>query len=636
MTEYGSADLDKMREQWLERIKASEKREDTWMKDAARAEAEYLCGKADSESARPVFNILHSNIETIVPSIYNSSGKPDIRPRHNLREDQTAKLGSDLLERAILTNIDDSRLDAEVEVMAQDAFMAGRGVVRVRFDADVSEAPAVDQMGAPVIGEDGLPAIQEVVSGEAVLYEVVSWRDYRQGPGARWQDVPWVAYRHTLSDDTADGYGDAELIGKQAEDDKERLPGDVIVWEIWCKETGNVYLIDETRQKVLKVTPDPLGLSGFFPQITPVQPIAASGRTVPVCPYSVYRALAEELDTVSRRITDIVSGMKVKGAMAGAAEGLTEFASADDNTITVLANAESLAATGGVEKAILWWPMEPSAKVLTQLYQQREQIKQAIYEITGISDIIRGQGAASETATAQQIKTQWGSLRIKKMQRQVERAVRELFVLTAEIMSLKFSPETLGRMAGMQITPELWQLLQKPFDHYRIDIESDSTIRADLQNNRREMAEFLQGTAQYAQTMAPLAQQAPGAAVEILEIYGSFARQFNLGKSAEDALDRMIATARETAKNPPPNPEAEAQKAEMELRKAEIQGRVQSDQTKAQLELQKLQIEVQIKQAELQLKRDELALKEAVATTDAAATMLDMEIKDQPQPAAPN
>ena len=58
---------------------------------------------------------------------------------------------------------------------------------------------------------------------------------------------------------------------------------------------------------------------------------------------------------------------------------------------------------------------ETAAAVLNFLYQQREQSKQAIYEITGISDIVRGASHSSETATAQQIKTEWGSLRIKKI-----------------------------------------------------------------------------------------------------------------------------------------------------------------------------------------------------------------------------
>ena len=47
------------------------------------------------------------------------------------------------------------------------------------------------------------------------------------------------------------------------------------------------------------------------------------------------------------------------------------------------------------------------------LYQQREQIKAVIYELTGLSDIARGASKASETLGAQQLKSQWGSIRLK-------------------------------------------------------------------------------------------------------------------------------------------------------------------------------------------------------------------------------
>lgn len=137
--EYTRADLEKLGQKWLERIRLSEKREDKWMKDAEKAESIYLAGQCDDDTAvEPEFNILHSNVETIVPSIYNSSGKPDIRPRHN-NADPIAKVVADVLERSINAMVDDSRMDAEVEASAQDVFVTGRGVVRIKFDADVTE-----------------------------------------------------------------------------------------------------------------------------------------------------------------------------------------------------------------------------------------------------------------------------------------------------------------------------------------------------------------------------------------------------------------------------------------------------------------------------------------------------------------
>ncbi|MGF2227203.1 hypothetical protein ACQT3V_13105 [Brucella sp. NF 2653] len=69
---------------WLERIKASESREDDWRKDAEAAEKTYACDTKARHGKLYDFNILHSNVETIVPAIYNSTPVPDVRRRFTL------------------------------------------------------------------------------------------------------------------------------------------------------------------------------------------------------------------------------------------------------------------------------------------------------------------------------------------------------------------------------------------------------------------------------------------------------------------------------------------------------------------------------------------------------------------------
>jgi hypothetical protein len=469
------------------------------------------------------------------------------------------------------------------------------------------------------------------LTGEQVLFENVSWRDYRQGPSKRAQDVPWVAYRLSLTHEEIERIGDEDLMNAQATEDEgeEDADTDRDVWEIWCRTSKTVYFITDDGAKVLKIAEDPLGLTGFFPQAAPVQPIGGTGRTMPVCPYEVYRALADELDDHTKRIRKITEGLKVVGFIVGGAEDLASIEDADDNTMIPLRDMEGTAAIGGLKNAIVWWPIEQAITVLRELYAAREQVKQAIYEITGISDIIRGQGAASETATAQNIKTQWGSLRIKKMQRLIERQVRDIFVITAEIIALHFSPETLQKMAGFQIPPEAAQLLERPLDHYRIDVESDSTVRADATTQRQEMGEFLNASAQFFSTMAPIAQSAPASAGPMIEIYASFARKYNLGKSAEDAIEEMVKAAREMAKNPPPNPEQEAKKAEMQMAQQQAQHDMQLGMKKMELEVAKLTADVEVRKADLALRQQELQLREAEGQFNAIKATAELQMEDE-------
>ena len=607
---YNGKDLREMGQKWLEKLRQAERRDEGWQKDAEAATKAFLNDNQSSDHGKVYdFNILHSNVETIAPAIYNSTPIPDIRERFRSGDvdpqSALSRLVAQIIERAIMVQIDDGALDREVEFAVQDALVAGRGILRLRFDADEQEVPgqpvvdpmtgmpAMDEMGAPMMGE---PEIQ--VTNERIKFEVVSWRDYREGPARRWEDVPWVAYRHCIPWEEVQEMQDPEI--KEALSvggtggDAPAVPidadADTYVWEVWCRQSRRVKMIVEHSGEILSIIDDPMGLPMFFPQAMPLQPVTASGRRTPVVPFAIYRKLADELDQISRRIIAITSGLKVRGIIVGEAADLERLAEAGDNELIPVANLEQLAQTGGIGNAIAWWPVDQAITVLRELYANREMTKNMIYEITGISDIVRGQGKASETATAQEIKSQWGSLRIRKLQRMVERHVRDVFVLCAEIIASKFSPETLQDMTGVELPPEAAQVLSQPLDHYRIDVESDSTVRADLSLRKGEMAEFLNGTAQFFSTMAPVVQQAPQMAGPVADMYAAFARMFNLGKQGEDAIEQMSQVAKEAAQQAM---QMQQQQMEQQQQMAEQAMQMEQQERAAKLDIERGKMEAQ-------------------------------------------
>ena len=621
---------------WGERLREAVKREEYWRKDAQDSEKMFVNqglarGSTNTPDTKVRYNILHSNVETIVPAIYNSTPEPDIRPRwiNRSQENEVAKETGRLLERVIKIQIDDNNLDEEVEMMAQDAYAVGRGVIRVRFDAEVEQDTEVD----PDTGEQRV--IQERTVNERLEFESVAWRDFRMGPAQRWADVPWVAFRHHLSRETLTDTTDKDLrdfetqVGGfdalMTEDERQQCKDQVCVWEIWNKPTRSVRFLREADGMIIKEEQDPMNLKGFFPMPKPMTPIRLNGSMVPVCPYAIYKDLAEELDTISKRIKYITTGLRVRGLFLGDSATGTRLAEANDNELVTYPDPESMAQFGNADNMIWWWPLEQAITVLNQLYQNREQTKQAIYEITGIADIVRGQTDPRETLGAQEIKGQWGSLRIQKMQRSIQRIVRDTFCICAELIAQHFSPETMRIMTGLEITPEVQELLELPIlQHYRVDVESDSTIRADLTKARGEMAEFLNGTGQFFATMAPFVQTEPDAAPLLAEIYSSFARYFKLGKQAEDALEQLVEQARQRAgQQQQPNAEEQARIAELQIKTQELQMKMETERTKFQIELQKLQLEAQrafietqkaefearAKAEELGIKRQELDIK---------------------------
>ena len=80
---------------------------------------------------------------------------------------------------------------------------------------------------------------------------------------------------------------------------------------------------------------------------------------------------------------------------------------------------------GGFKGLVEWMPIDMVATTLKECIDTRKQILEDIYQITGMSDIIRGMSDPRETATAQQMKGNWGSLRVRDKQKELARFARE-------------------------------------------------------------------------------------------------------------------------------------------------------------------------------------------------------------------
>lgn len=695
---------------WIDRINAATKLEKDWLDDAERATKAYT-GELKSDASPSTvtnlgdtydFNILFSNIETIVPAIINSPPAPDIRRRF-ADDDPAAKDVSELIERAIRIQIDDSKLQVEMEAEAQDIFLAGRGIVRLRFKSefvkdakdDIAASKEAENAGRAVAkledveardggespalrdangtggnyagGEpaDAAPQLPERLANERVTFETVSWRDYRHGPAKRWDERPWEAFRFCIPrEDEKDIFDGGMIVSQYDENDyKTRLEtkDDLTGWEIWCRKTKKVKFVDDDGV-ILKTIDDPLGLLNFYCTATPAQAIEVTGRLKPVNPFAIYRKLADELDLTTKRINVITNHMKVKGWYSGASKELSNMLDANDVDFVPIAEPEMWAANGGLAGAVAFWPVEKFITVLRELYAAREQTKQAIYEITGISDIVRGASKSDETLGAQQIKTQWGSLRIQKMQRMLERTARDLFVMMAEIIPAKFSHETLQQMTGVQLIPtqqdltpvqpppppqippgaqpdpqvmqqyeqaaaqaqqaeqarqqklqklqSIQQLLSQPLNRaYRIDVESDSTVKADLTRQKAEMTEFLAGAAQYWSSASAAIAEGTMTKEIAIEIFMSMARMFNLGKSVEDALEQFANQAKEESKQPPkPDPEMAKQQGEMALKQQEAEDKKALNDQEMQFRKEEHDLTMEEKRFDAQTKRETAAI----------------------------
>jgi len=630
---------------WMLELKLAHKREDGWRKKSESVWNRYRQKTRKQHS----FNILWSNTETMRPSIYNSLPSPDVRRRFK-DADPLGKAVAEVLSRSIEYGLDATPFDAQIKAAVLDLLLPGRGVARVRY------VPSLRQVGVTAdtheetneMHDDGGEALEgdtEELEWEQAPIEHVQWDDFRLSAGKEWAEVCWIAFRHRLTRDELEAqFGD---IGAQVQldatddDDVKAEQDDSVrdtfktaeVWEIWDKDTLKVHFICQGyKEAPLKSLDDPLRLNDFWPIPRPLYAIEDSSSLVPVPLYEMYREQAEELDRITYRINMLVKGLKMRGIYDATISELSELMRGEDNDLIPAQNVTALLERGGLEKAIWFLPIEQSAKVLQVLYEQRESTKQVIYEITGISDILRGATNASETATAQQIKANWGSSRLKRLQAEVSRFTRDLIRLQAEIIGERFQLETLQTMTGLKFPtmaekqqammqyqqqammaqqqgqqpppqpemPPAWEeimqvLRDDKLRTFKVDVETDSTVAASVESDMEGLTSVLTGLSQVIQGFGPAVQMGALPVEALKEIMLTITRRAKMGNAVEDAIDKI--------KQPPPQQDPNAGKAQAEAQKAQADAQLKQAQMQQdmQLEQQRMQMQQQADQQRLQM-----------------------------------
>lgn len=566
---------------WMEAINLASREEEDWRKAAKKSLDIYSMEGKDDE--RQKFNILHANVETILPAIYNSPPEPDVRRRFN-DDDPDAKVVADVIERCISYSVDTSGFDVSLKGNAKDAILPGRGISRVQY--------------LPFLGSPDPETGQPGVVYQQVYLQPVQWDDFRHGPAKEWSAVPWVAFRHRMTRDQLIKLNPE--IGKNIKldatvpgfDDKSSsAPPDLFkranTWEIWDKESGQViFIVESYKNGPFAVVSPPYNVEGFFPCPEPMRAIFRSDSLIPFEPYRLYEQQAQELDTITRRLTKLIKALRWRGIRAKAlGDAFEKIKDLDDGHLAPAENAmEVMQSQGSLENGVWLMPIDKLIAVVRQLAEQRESVKQVIYEITGIADIMRGATKANETLGAQQIKTQWGTLRIQDLQKAVQNYSRDIFRMMAQIIADKFTPQVIQLMTGITLTPSQVQLLRNDvIRQYRVDVETDSTIRSDVTQAQQNISGFVQGIAQFGNAVGPMVERGSMPPEVAIEMLVSFSRVFKLGRQVEGALDGWKQKIILSAQNPQP-PKPTPQQIELQAKDQREGERIATDMAAAKLD----------------------------------------------------
>jgi hypothetical protein len=641
---------------WDTRITKSEKYLSTWHEHGHKVYQRYEDKRegADSTGSIKKVNLFYANVNTLKESLFNSLPKADVKKIHKGNYNDNISRVACMVTARVLDYetmcAPDFREAIDLSIL--DRLVPGLGQAWCSFDIDT------DKDDNPIQGT------------EKILVEHLFWKDFGWEPAKRWSKVGYVWRKlHLNKEDFVKKFGEEmfALVGapNTTRDDYDMQDVDkdkICVYEIWDKKSKKVlYRHKGTEQNLLELD-DPLHLAGFFPCPRPLIANVNTQNFLPVTDYHLCQDQYNQLDVLYARISLIIDALRVAGIYASdQGSSIARMLQEGENKLIPVDNWAMLKEQGGLQGLIEWYPVQNVVQVLEKLQQQFEAIKGLLAEVSGMSDIVRGDSNQYETAKAQQIKAQFASVRMNGYQRDVAVYVRDIMRIMADIAFGLYSDEKLLEIIGdidepdKQYIPEVAKILRSDQrSKYKIDIQADSLTQADWALEKGQKQELLQVLGGMLGQMLPMVEQMPQLAqlaVQMIKFsISGYKGASELEGWIDQQLDMMQKEAQAKIDNPqPPKPSPEEQKAQGEMQKLEMEAGIKQKESEQSMELerQKLQfeqqrqqmelahkeqmnaMEIRMKQMELQFKQKEAMMKVQTAAVSNQQNLENTEAKNE-------
>ena len=451
--------------QWLAKINESEKTYSTYY-DLVNEIRKYY----SNERQRNKQNIFWSTVETLKPFLYFKQPQPFII-RGNKQNNPVENMACRIMEKALNWNMKQFDFDSVIKYARNDFLLSGMGILWEQYHSSFK-----------YIGEVMLKDKEQVTTQYVSPLNFLTDTD----KVSVWEDVEWIARKGYMSvDDVYYNFGEipADYLSQHNFADRS-----VTVYEIWDKKTKQIYFLSpEYPDNFLEVHEDTLHLSGFFPCPKPIMATLANNGVIPVPDYVEIKSLLDELDGVNSRMRLTMQALKVSGCYDNS---FPELANILDKDVTLISlnDFDKLKDAGGLRGIIDFAPIEQYISALQVLAERRQVLINSIYEVTGVSDIMRGASNSHDTATAVVKKTNFGTLRNQDRQNDMQRFLKDLLRLKAEIICEQFSPDTLASFViyeneqNPQLVQQAVNLLKtQKLRDMSIDLETDCSFDREKQ-----------------------------------------------------------------------------------------------------------------------------------------------------------
>lgn len=481
---------------WLNLITEAEKAFETYNDKCDSLDKLYANLDRLSNMARDrEMALFWANMQVLQPSIYARPPVPVVMPRFKDRR-PIPRTTSELLERSAIVSFETGHIDRTLKLVRDNLARLARGSLWVRYEAKEYRPGKV---------------------GKKVCIDFKDRKDFLHDPARCWAEVDWVAgaayltkpeMRKRFKKYSGNAYQTAAYEIRKDDHDNaydQRLKAKV--WELWSRSANKVVWVSEGADKVLEDGPPHLDLEDFFPAPEPAYGTKQPNSLIPVPDMLQYKDQLEEINQLTNRIHSLADAIKVRGFYPAGAGEIGDAVEAavkmtNDNQILIPVSNWAMLGQGNPNDMIVWLPIDQITATVAQLVELRRTLIQDVYEISGISDILRGQTDPNETLGAQELKAQTGSVRIKDKQEEIVRLSRDVTRIACEIMAEEFDAKTLLDMSQMELPTDA-QIAQQVAQLEEQGARLKMAVEQAMQSPEvQQMAQEKPEEAQQAQQMA--------------------------------------------------------------------------------------------------------------------------------------
>jgi hypothetical protein len=183
-------------------------------------------------------------------------------------------------------------------------------------------------------------------------------------------------------------------------------------------------------------------------------------------------------------------------------------------------------------------------------------------------------------------------------------------------------PPEVQTMMGLPSWEDVTKLLQdSALRTFRIEVETDSTIEPNDQEEKQRRVEFVGAVGKFLAESLPVVQAAPQMLPVIMEGLKFLVRGFRVGREMEDVIDKAADALQQAAANPQPAQPSEADQLKAQAAMIGAKAKMQDAQTNAQAAMARTQMEGQAHMAQIQAENARTA---AEAQTQAHQQRMDV------------